>query len=251
MPARLSNVLSNALRPGFLATMVKKVLVRAEPDTRAEATAWARERALDIDEWCRATDSELWAAVRTESEQLDADARRRIAATGESLGGGGAHTLLSFLVRRQRPQVVVETGVAAGWSSRAILEALQANGTGRLYSSDFPYFRLERPERFIGVVVPEELREGWHLDIRGDRRALPSIAAMVERIDLFHFDSDKSVSGRRFAMELVEPKLAADAVVIMDDIQDNTFFANWVEQHRTPHLVFEFEGKYVGVVGLN
>lgn len=251
MPSRLGNIAANAFRPGFLGTMVKKLVRRAEPDTRAAATAWARERAESIDEWCRSVDDALWQRIVAESVLLEEDAQRRVAATGESLGGGGAHPLLSFVVQRYRPQVVVETGVAAGWSSRAILEALRVNGAGRLYSSDFPYFRLERPERFIGVVVPEELRADWHLDIRGDRRALPSIVESVRRIDLFHYDSDKSVGGRRFALDTVQPRLSPGAVVLMDDIQDNMFFADWVTRAGTPHRVFEFGGKFVGAVGLD
>ena len=141
--------------------------------------------------------------------------------------------------------------MAAGWSSRAILEALEINGGGELHSSDFPYFRLEQPERFIGVVVPVELRSRWSLDVRGDRRALPAIVQKVDRVDLFHYDSDKSVGGRRFALGVVQSKLAPGAIILMDDIQDNMFFADWVTSRKLPHLVFGFEGKFVGAVGLN
>ena len=56
-----------------------------------------------------------------------------------SLGGGGNFILLYFLTRKFN-KVVVETGVAAGWSSLAILGAFEKNGEGKLYSSDFPYF---------------------------------------------------------------------------------------------------------------
>ena len=251
MPTRLKHIVSNALQPGFFGTMVTKVLRRTEPDTRAAATAWARERALDIGDWCSNIDAALWRDVLAGSATLEADALQRIAATGEELGGGGAHPLLSFLVRRYKPTVVVETGVAAGWSSRAILEALEINGGGELHSSDFPYFRLEQPERFIGVVVPAELRSRWSLDVRGDRRALPAIVQKVDRVDLFHYDSDKSVGGRRFALGVVQSKLAPGAIILMDDIQDNMFFADWVTSQNLPHLVFGFEGKFVGAVGLN
>jgi predicted O-methyltransferase YrrM len=251
VPPRLSHIVRNAGKPGYLGTMVKKVLVRGEPDTRAAATTWARERAQPLDEWCSSVDEDLWKRVLAQSEVMTADAHERVRATGEDLGGGGAHPLLSFLVLSRRPEVVIETGVAAGWSSRAVLEALNENGRGRLYSSDFPYFRLEDPERFIGVVVPACLRDRWHLDVRGDRRALPDILRSVGRVDLFHYDSDKSVSGRRFALDAVWPRLAPDAVMLMDDIQDNMFFAEWVTRRNLPHLVFGFEGKYVGAVGLD
>jgi hypothetical protein len=40
-------------------------------------------------------------------------------------GGAAAFELLYFLTRFRSPKVAVETGVAAGWSSRAILDAMK------------------------------------------------------------------------------------------------------------------------------
>ena len=56
---------------------------------------------------------------------------------------GGLYKLLYFPIRKIKPYTVVETGVAAGWTSLAILRALNKNGRGHLYSSDFPYFELK------------------------------------------------------------------------------------------------------------
>lgn len=231
--------------------MAKKIWERREKDTRLEATRWAAARAISVEEYCRSIDADLWAECAEESRRMEIDARSRLSQLEYDLGGGGAHSLLRFLVRRQRPQTVVETGVAAGWSSRAILEALSANGKGRLFSSDFPYFRLPDPESYVGYVVPEELRASWKLDTRGDEVALPEILREVDRIDLFHFDSDKSRAGRRFALELVVPRLAPGAIVVMDDIQDNTFFRDWVAHRQDQPIVFTFGGKYLGAVGLD
>jgi hypothetical protein len=244
------SVARNALRPSYLPVMVDKVRRRAEPDTRAAATEWASSRSIAVDDYCRALDADLWADTQHVSARGVDDGTRRLHACGQTLGGGGAHPLLHFLVRRTRPHTVVETGVAAGWSSRAVLEALAINGAGELWSSDFPYFRLAEPEQYVGVVVPEELRAAWHLDVRGDRVALPAIVGNVECVDLFHYDSDKSVAGRRFAMDTVTPVLADGAIVLMDDIQDNVFFRDFVRDRQLDAVVFEFEGKYVGALGL-
>ena len=70
-----------------------------------------------------------------------------------NLGGGADYPLLYFLTRYLNPENVLETGVAAGFSSYAILSALQKNRKGTLYSSDFPYLRIKNPERYIGIVV--------------------------------------------------------------------------------------------------
>lgn len=248
--SKLINIGKSALHGSNVRVMLDKVRRRFEPDTRSQATGWAESRAISVEDWCTRADSALWLEVASSMEKMALDARERLAKIDFELGGGGAYTLLGFLSRKRRPQVVVETGVAAGWSSRAILESLATNGSGKLYSSDFPYFRIAEPEKFIGFVVPEELHANWFVDIRGDRVALPEIAKMVPSVDLFHFDSDKSYSGRQFAVELMAPLLTPSGVVIMDDIQDNLFFADWVEREGLDPVVFSFEGKYLGAVGL-
>ena len=80
-----------------------------------------------------------------------------------------------------------QTGVAAGWSSYAILESLKKNGQGQLYSSDFPYYRLEKPEQYIGILAKNEANiSNWYLDIEGDDKALPEILKRIgeNNIDL-------------------------------------------------------------------
>ncbi|MEM8494261.1 MAG: class I SAM-dependent methyltransferase [Planctomycetota bacterium] len=166
------------------------------------------------------------------------------------LGGGGAYPALYFLTRCMRPACVVETGVAAGFSSCSVLAALEANGEGRLYSSDFPYFRLPNPEQYVGVVVDEPLKKNWRLYLDGDDANLPRIVDSVDRIDLFHYDSDKSYSGRQAALEHVKGALSEEAVIVFDDIQDNSHFRDLVEETRPESWrVFRFQGKYVGMIG--
>ena len=50
-------------------------------------------------------------------------------------------------------------------------------------------------------------------------------------------------------MEAVESHLAEDAVVVMDDIQDNLFFRERFAVDGKPWTVFSFEGKYLGLAG--
>ena len=45
--------------------------------------------------------------------------------------------LLFFLTRFLKPNIVLETGVANGYSSKAILYAIKKNKKGSLFSSDF------------------------------------------------------------------------------------------------------------------
>lgn len=205
---------------------------------------------MDLEQLCSGIDADLWLEAKQFGVTFEAEARAELATLDVALGGGGAYPLMYFLTRRLRPTTVVETGVAAGWTSAAVLAALEANGSGRLFSSDFPYFRLENPEQYVGAVVPEELRDRWSLELAGDRKNLPAFVELVEQIDLVHYDSDKSAGGRRFAMQVLGQKLSPSAVVVMDDIEDNLFFRDWAAERGEAPIVLEFQGKFVGIVGL-
>ena len=154
------------------------------------------------------------------------------------------------------PETVVETGVAAGWSTRAVLDALHENDFGRLYSNDLPYSdrpdkqdipHIERGE--IGILVDEDVRDRWELSLGPDRDNLPNIVQSVDSIDLFHYDSDKSYDGREFGMNQVKPKLHENSVVVMDDIEDNLFFRDFVIDRDVEYRVIKSgRSKSVGII---
>lgn len=251
---RFLRIGKNALRPGYAPVMARKALGRLRGDARRRAAAieWARPQAVAIPEWCAGRDAVLW----DEAKEYGAGLRARATALGEQLGveiGGGARAeLLYFVTRRLRPRVVVETGVLHGFSSAAVLAALDRNGDGgRLLSSDFPYFREADPERLIGVLVPDEHRDRWTVLLKGDRDNLPKLLAEIDRIDMFHYDSDKTYAGRAFAMRLVEPLLSDAAAVLMDDIQDNLFFRDWSRRRSRRANVLGGGAAFVGVWGLD
>jgi hypothetical protein len=91
-------------------------------------------------------------------------------------------------------------------------------------------------------LVSPELKSRWRLFIEGDERALPKILQSVPRVDLLHYDSDKSYSGRAFAVDLVRKKLGAAGVMIIDDIADNSWFREEVERSQMPHAVLGRSG---------
>lgn len=250
----LKNVVINLMRPGYAPVMARKILIRMrELPRRRETTPmrlWCAKHVEDTAGVLGAMNPDLWNEAQRFSADFHAQARRKLESLNVGLGGGGHYPLLYFLVRYKKPDRVVETGVAAGYSTQTILTALAANGRGRLFSSDFPYFRFDSPEQYIGHLVEDGLRERWELFIRGDRTNLPRIIARCGTVDLFHYDSDKSYSGRRFALDTVAPHLAPHGLVVMDDIQDNFFFRDYVTRRCVAFRIFEFERKYVGVIGL-
>lgn len=211
------------------------------------ATAWASGRSIDWDDSARSIDEGLWGEATTFGRSLADEAERILETQAAPLGGGGAYPLLYFLVRMLKPSVVVETGVAAGWTTRAVLEAQERNGLGELWSSDFPYLKNPHPEQAIGCLVPERLKQRWYLELEGDRRNLPRILERCGSVDLFHYDSDKSYRGRAWALQAVLPHVHESSLIVMDDIQDNMLFADFVRNTGYEHVVFAFDGKYVGM----
>lgn len=138
---------------------------------------------------------------------------------GALTSGPGFMEACYAITRIVRPTTVVETGVAWGFSSAAILQALESNGSGRLYSVDLPAFR-PGAQTLSGAAVPERLRKSgrWHLDLGPDRRMIPRVLHNIDTIDLFVYDSDKSYAGMRHTWALVWPRLSAGALMMLDDI---------------------------------
>jgi predicted O-methyltransferase YrrM len=188
----------------------------------ADIRAWLAANAQDPATVAHAIAPDLWSEATEFSEELHARATPILDTFPYQLHPGPDDRFLYWLTRVSQPDIIVETGVCAGWSSQAFLAALERNGHGALYSSDFPLFYRSDPESLIGCLVEDDLRDRWHLCISGDEVCLPRVLAHVPKIDLFHYDSTQSRSGRNFTFHLVQPKLARDSVVIINGPLDRS-----------------------------
>ena len=244
-------VIEHLLDPRLRPVMVQKIrrrLLGMVFEREQGAKGWAAARAADHVEFCKALDAALWNETDDYVRRFREEAAQTLAGL-PTLGGGGNYHLLYFLTRFLKPETVLETGVAAGYSTHAVLTALERNGRGHLWSSDFPYFRLPNPERYVGVLVPDELKHRWTLSIEGDSVAIPRFVTEIPRgIDLFHYDSDKTYSGRSETFGRVVPCISAKGVVLVDDIQDNFHFRDMTAGSTSESRIFAFEGKYCGLL---
>ena len=75
-------------------------------------------------------DPNLFKETIDDTKSIEIFAKNELSKLNVTLGGGGSFGLLYFLIRKIKPMNVVETGVAAGWSSLAILRALKKNDKG-------------------------------------------------------------------------------------------------------------------------
>lgn len=135
---------------------------------------------------------------------------------------------LYVLIRLARPEIVVETGVADGFSSVFILQALEKNGKGKLYSIDLP----EQPGQELhgkktGWLIPEELKYRWSLALGSSKERLPALLQGLGGIDLFYHDSDHSYENMTFEFNTVIEYLKQGSFIVSDDITDNRSFSDF------------------------
>ncbi len=153
-------------------------------------------------------------------------AKSRTLSVGLKMGGPGEVDLLYHLVRELGCRIVVETGVAHGWSSLAILLALQDRPGAMLFSSNLPY-REQENEADTGRAVPEDLLAQWRLCHGADNDVLPKILEEAGEVDLCHYDSNKSYAGRMWAYRELWEALRMGGIFLSDDVGDNLAFKHF------------------------
>lgn len=241
---------SAAVPEGRAEAVVRKLWSRIAPDARdraqADSLAWCRSRAEGLDGWAITLNVELWSEACSFKARIECNRPSELCLP-EFVGGGSATALLYFLTRLLRPSRVLETGVAAGWSTYAILAAMEKNGKGTVFSSDLPYVGRLGARGIIGTVVPSELKHRWKLWIDGDRCNLPRILADARSFDIAHYDSDKTYSGREFFVSCFPPNQIAETVWLFDDIEDNLHFRDFVARYGLVGHVFSYDDKFIGV----
>jgi predicted O-methyltransferase YrrM len=135
------------------------------------------------------------------------------------------------LARHLRPTRIVETGVGRGLTTRVLLEALERNGAGRLWSIDLPPFLERQFAEETGVAVPERLRDRWTLLHGSSRRQLPGLMAYLGQIDLFLHDSMHTARNLRFELDQVWPALTPGGAALIDDVEKNVATGEFLEAH--------------------
>lgn len=119
-------------------------------------------------------------------------------------------------LRLKRPNVVLETGVANGYSTGIILEALNKNNHGKLYSVEV--------NKNVGGLLSKINKSRWILNIDKPQRGLIATLCKLKNIDVFLHDSDHSYENMKFEFNSVIPKLSTCGQIMSDDIEGNSAF---------------------------
>ena len=169
------------------------------------------------------------------------------------LAGMPMHPIIYFaLVRLTRPEVVVETGVCDGFSSRFLLLAMERNGYGTLHSIDLPNqdVPLEAAGgrqrdvmasgRATGWLVPESLRHRWRLHLGDAKHVLPAVLQDVGMIDIFIHDSLHTYDHMLFEYRTAWPHLRPGGILLSDDTDWNRAFPTFAAEVNGETLMFNF-----------
>lgn len=122
-----------------------------------------------------------------------------------------AGLILYSLVRKIKPQGILETGVAAGRSSLIALNAIERNGKGKLTSIDVTHK--------VGELIPEYLKAFWSLHVlRSPREVeLKKFLNDLDICDFYLHDSDHSLEWQMAEFAAVTNSFPKLKVILFDD----------------------------------
>lgn len=249
--SKLKTVSWYLLRPKyyreFFSLLRNRLLGNKKENTRQESIEWCQKLEVDTNEAIRLlTGKPISLTIDKEFEAEFEEAHRAESTCPVKMGGAGNLDLVYHLCEFLEAREVVETGVAYGWSSLAILLSLQKR-KGHLRSVDMPYAKMGNDD-FVGIVVPQKLRENWELIRLPDSKGLKIALDKTRQLDLCHYDSDKTYAGRMFAYPLLWEKLRSGGIFMSDDIQDNLGFRDWCNKMKLQPVIIGMNGKYIGVI---
>lgn len=117
---------------------------------------------------------------------------------------------LAEIVVRERPRIMIETGVESGFSSEHFLTAMDRAGTGHLYSCDpcpsgfYEAYPIVHP-RFTFIR-------------RRSQDALPELFSKVGPFDIFLHDSDHSWECQIWEFEFAWNHTRSGGIIASDDV---------------------------------
>jgi hypothetical protein len=145
-----------------------------------------------------------------------------------------------------RPQKIIETGVAAGASTNTILSALKQNSFGKLFSLDIT--------EQVGELVDENLKPLWQLQIlpeMGREKAFVKYLRDNSEATLFLHDSDHSDSWQIKEFKNVVREIPDIELILIDDIGQALINFITLNFKNYEVVVFDENRKFSGVIKKN
>ena len=153
-------------------------------------------------------------------------------------------------VLHTQPEVVIETGVARGVTSRIVLEALGRSGRGHLWSIDLPYALDHRLQAQTGAAVPDACRARWSYLEGSSRQRLPPLVKEVGHVETFIHDSLHTARNTVFELDQVASVMSQGGVMIVDDIRMHDGFAIFARRHPGYRTITCPSADRIGMFGI-
>lgn len=153
-------------------------------------------------------------------------------------------------VRHTRPEAVLETGVAHGVSSRVILEGLNQNDRGHLWSIDIANPLNLAVHGQEGAAVTDECRPRWTYVEGESSKRMPPLVKEVGQVDLFVHDSLHTFKNTLFEMEQAASVMQSGGVMLVDDIRSHDAFPVFAKRHPEFKTIYVSTLDGIGAIGI-
>jgi hypothetical protein len=149
-----------------------------------------------------------------------------------------------------QPEGVVETGVAHGVSSRVVLEGLNRNDRGHLWSIDIANPINHSVHGTTGAAVTDDCRPRWTYVEGESQKVMPSVVAKAGRVELFIHDSLHTFKNTLFEMEQAATAMPAGGVMLIDDIRSHDGFTTFARRHPEYKTIMVSTPDRIGAFGI-
>lgn len=150
-------------------------------------------------------------------------------------------TFLYDTIKKLKPDICVETGVANGFSTAVMLLALKENKKGKLYSIDICF----KP---TGVIIPKGLVGRWVLIEGMIKPKLTELLRKLKKVDFFLHDGSHTYRDMLNDYTTSWTKLPKNGILVSDDVNYNDAFLDFSNSNNQKHKIFKMEEKLMGVI---
>jgi predicted O-methyltransferase YrrM len=139
---------------------------------------------------------------------------------------------LYTLCLASKPSLVLETGVANGFSSSYILAALEKNQKGKLISIDH-LIRSDQTKENVGIAIPNNLKKRHSLILGNSIKELKKLLNEPTKIDIFLHDSLHTYNNMMKEYQMAWPHISKNGFLLSDDIAMNDAFFDFTKLMKT------------------
>ena len=261
----MSNILSSIYKSIKTVPIIGPLALLVRNAVKSPARERARLQERDA-QTARRIIAELYPDQPEALQYLENFRKSEIFSTSYGHGYSGDFDVLFLhtLTRILKPEIVVETGVASGRSSSAILQAISENKKGTLHSVDLPHFYEGTAPTFKetdegnmelqgyvpagkepGWLIPESLRSNWRLILGDSKVELPKLVSTLSQIDIFYHDGEHNYETMTKEFALVWEKIPVGGFLLADDIDWNTAWSEFCTAHKGS---YQFSYRHFGIL---